>query len=597
MLRLSSLSLLLVTGCLITQEDHEAWLDQDGDGVLRDEDCDDLDALIGTGQSWHLDEDGDGFAAEGAGTLEACEQPSGTSELLGDCDDGDASVYPGADDEWYDGVDSNCDGAPDYDQDGDGYDIEDEGLDCDDTDPDINPEAFEVVDGVDNDCDHDVDFIDLVESGAVLVGEEDGDQTGQSVAGLGDVNGDGVDDVLVGSNRPANEKVYGKAFLALGPLSGEVDLATDTLRIDGTMTRDKVGYKVASAGDVNGDLFADFLVGGHKGGDPSGWTPGEAYLFLGHTSMASVLVDEADVVFQGVNHDDQLGYDMADAGDLDGDGLSDLALTAVSYANQRGKVYVALGVNTTTGTVSVDDLDFGITGEAADDRSGRGVAMGDLTGDGFDELLIGAKEQDGGGPNAGAVYLFDFDGDPQDRDITDADNVIAGAGSGDVAGGSLDVADVDGDGLGDLLVGAERVEDGDGAAYLVSAGNAFDLSSLDKATASVAGDESCGLGRSVVALGDVNGDGQQDVAFGGPGCSVNGQGSGGVFVMLNGLDGALTLDDASFVLAGEGSGHAAGWSVGAAGDIDADGLPDILVGAYDEGGGPGKAYLFYGGDY
>ncbi len=141
MSRVTSLLFLLATGCLITQDDHAAWLDQDGDNVRRDEDCDDHDTGVRGGADWFPDADGDGWGDESADALVACERPSGHTDQLGDCDDGSAAVHPGAEETWYDGVDANCDGASDYDQDGDGYDIEDTGLDCDDTDPDINPTA------------------------------------------------------------------------------------------------------------------------------------------------------------------------------------------------------------------------------------------------------------------------------------------------------------------------------------------------------------------------------------------------------------------------------------------------------------------------
>ncbi len=595
--------LLLLGGCLITEDDHTTWLDQDGDGVQRDIDCDDEDASVGAGGEWYADGDGDGWAAADAVVVEACTQPSGYTDQLGDCDDGSADAHPGGVEEWYDGVDGDCDGADDFDQDGDGWPSAAEGAgdDCDDLDPQVNPSAFELVDGVDNNCDGDSDFLRLDQADAVLLGEDDQDKTGASVAGLGDVNGDGFDDLLVGTDHPANTDIYGKAFLVLGPVDGEIDLASEAIRIEGTRYRDKVGYKVAGAGDTDNDGLADFLVGGQKGGVDETFAPGEAYLFLGAPSLGDLQTDAADLVVQGVNDGDQLGYEIAGRGDLDGDGLADWATTAIEYANLRGKVYVALGASAHRGVVSAGDLDAGFTGLDAGDRHGRGLAMGDLNGDGFDELITGAKEHDAGGSSAGAVFLLDFAGSVASRDMGDVDATILGEKPNSRAGGALAVADLDADGYADLLVGAEtNTVDGAsnaGTVYLIPGGAALPGGDLGDATTRMDGDEGCRLGRSVAIPGDLDGDGTLDLALAGPECSIAATSSGGVMILLGSFEGTLDLGDADIVLAGASADHTAGWSVDGAGDVDADSFADLIVGAPDESGGPGFAYLMYGREF
>jgi hypothetical protein len=589
---------LLASGCLITDADHAARLDQDGDGYTLGEDCDDSDDSVGAGAVWYTDADGDGFAAEGAESVEACFQPSGYAAELGDCDDGDPSVLPGADDDWYDGVDSDCDGADDYDQDGDGWQAEDWGEDCDDEDPSVNPGAREEMDGLDNDCDGDTDFVDLAWAGLVLEGEESEDQAGQSVAGLGDVNGDGFDDLLVGTDHPASGDVLGKAYLLLGPATGALQLGADTLTITGALVREKTGHEVAAAGDTDGDGLADFMVGAYQAENEAGEAPGRAYLFLGASDISSMGVDEAALTIEGVNADDDLGYEMAGGGDLDGDGLADIAVTAVSYANARGKVYLALGGSEHRGLVGVDDLDAGFTGLASSDRHGRGVAMGDVNGDGLDELITGAKEHDANGTNAGAVFLLDFSGSVASRDMNDVDATLLGESAGDHAGGAIAVQDLDGDGYAELLVGAETATANGtnaGAVYLVPGASTLPSGSLGEATTRMDGEPGCRLGRAVAFVGDADGDGETDLVFGGPECELNGEDSGAV-VVISGFEGALFMEDASLVLAGSGSSHKAGWTVGPAGDIDDDGLPDLLVGAPDEGGGAGHAYVWLGAD-
>ena len=595
--------LLLLGGCLITEDDHATWLDQDGDGVQRDLDCDDNDASVGAGSTWFADGDGDGWASEGAAGIQACDQPSGHTDQLGDCDDGSADAFPGGTEVWYDGVDGDCDGADDYDQDGDGWPSEAEGAgdDCDDLDPQVSPSAFELVDGVDNNCDGDTDFLRLDQADAVLVGETDQDKTGGSVAGLGDVDGDGFSDLLVGTDHPANTDIYGKAFLVLGPVDGEVDLAAGAIRIEGTKYRDKVGYKVAAAGDTDNDGLADFLVGGHMGGVDESFAPGEAYLFLGDSGFGDMQTDDADLVVQGVNDGDQLGYDIAGRGDLDGDDLADWATTAIEYANTRGKVYVALGASVHRGVVSADDLDAGFTGLDSGDRHGRGLAMGDVNGDGFDELITGAKEHDAGGTSAGAVFLLDFTGSVASRDMGDVDATILGEKPNSRAGGAIAAADLDADGYVDLLVGAEtNAVDGAsnaGTVYLIPGALTLPSGDLGDATTRMDGDESCRLGRSVSIPGDLDGDGTLDLALAGPECNLAATGSGGVMILLGSFDGTLVIDDADIVLAGASTDHSAGWSVDGAGDVDADSFADLIVGAPDDSGGTGFAYLLYGREF
>jgi hypothetical protein len=151
--------------------------DGDGDGVGFTEDCDDWDASVYPGAdeicdgldndcdgdvdedavdalSWAVDFDGDGFGDTEA-AVRSCDPVEGMVEDATDCDDSDAEVNPAAEEIWYDGVDGDCDGASDYDQDGDGHDSDAyEGDDCDDLDPAVSPSADEVwYDGVDGDCD------------------------------------------------------------------------------------------------------------------------------------------------------------------------------------------------------------------------------------------------------------------------------------------------------------------------------------------------------------------------------------------------------------------------------------------------------------
>jgi predicted RNA-binding Zn-ribbon protein involved in translation (DUF1610 family) len=121
-----------------------------------DDDCDDEidEGFIEDATTWYADADGDGYGDPDDATV-SCEQPEGTVADDTDCDDGNARAYPGGPEVYYDGVDGDCDGASDYDRDGDGHDSDSYGgRDCDDTDAGVNPDETEIwYDGVDGDCD------------------------------------------------------------------------------------------------------------------------------------------------------------------------------------------------------------------------------------------------------------------------------------------------------------------------------------------------------------------------------------------------------------------------------------------------------------
>ena len=141
-----------MAGCAyISDEDEAVRLDPDGDGVPIGQDCDDTDAAVGAPVTWFVDEDGDNYGLDGTETT-GCEVPDLAAVQAGDCDDTDSSVFPGATDTWYDGIDSDCAGDNDFDQDGDGYDRD---TDCDDTDPSLAPTGEPEIyfNGEDDNCD------------------------------------------------------------------------------------------------------------------------------------------------------------------------------------------------------------------------------------------------------------------------------------------------------------------------------------------------------------------------------------------------------------------------------------------------------------
>jgi len=631
-------SLLFVTALLAACGDKDpdtgtdTGTDADGDGWSDGEDCDDDNAAIHPDAdevcdgvdnncdgeidgddavdrgTFYADADGDQHGDAGHPTT-SCTQPDGTVSDSGDCDDGNAAVHPDAG-EVCDGIDNNCDDSIDEnvttvyytDADGDGHgdtdatteaceqprDHVDVGGDCDDSDASRWPGAPEVCgDGVRNDCDGGGGAFDacgisgstsLSSSWAVLRGETDGDYAGTTVSGAGDVNGDGLADILVGAGASGP----GRAYLLLGNISGDVSLSGAHATLLGEDDNDHAGEAVASAGDINGDGLDDVIIGA-LADDNAGSASGSAYLVLGGVSGATSL-SGAYAHLTGEAREDYAGSSVSGAGDIDGDGLDDVIIGAFNSdagATSAGSAYLVLGG--VSGTASLSDAHAQLTGEGYDDNAGGAVSgAGDVDGDGLGDVVIGAYRDDDGGDGSGSAYLV-LGGVSGIHSLSSAHAQLTGESTYDRAGFSVSGAgDVDGDGHDDLLIGAPGEETGGyyaGSVYLVLGGvsGAHSLSSAHAKLSGEAGDDEAG--HAVSGAGDVDGDGLGDLLIGARGDDDGGSTSGGAYLVLGGVSGAHSLSSAHAQLTGEAAGDAAGYAVSGAGDVDGDGLGDLLIGA------------------
>ncbi|MCB9746365.1 MAG: FG-GAP repeat protein [Alphaproteobacteria bacterium] len=601
-------------------------LDNDCDGVV-----DPVSAL--DVRRWYADQDGDGYGLEETELL-SCDAPGvAWSSALGDCDDQDGGVHPGAM-ELCDGVDDDCDGVVDGpdsadalewfpDSDGDGYgdsnlsrfaceqpsgSVAVEG-DCDDTNGAVSPSASEVCgDGLDNDCDGlsapgcgPGGERSLVDADASFPGAARNDAAGSSLAGVGDVDGDGLGDLIIGapthdyrSNGDGGVWLMSGASLGTSPLSGAL------ASFGGDASNDALGSALAGLGDLDGDGYADFALGA-RSADDGATDAGAVYLFLGPVS-GDFSADEADVIWLGAAQEDYAGGALAGGMDFDGDGTLDLAIGALGSdlgGDYGGAVFV-LGAADEGGDLG--DATAIFHGEGRNDRAGDDLAgAGDLNGDGLDDLIVGALGDDDAGTGAGAAYILHGPMSGSGS-LANADAKLVGEAWYDYAGDAVAGGhDVDGDGYDDLLIGAkssDRAATDAGAIYLVL-GPVVSSASLSTADGILLGEADYDYaGYDVAMPGDVNADGFADLLVGAHYEDSGGNAAGAAYLVLGPLSGQLSLSDADAKLTGVATDDEAGAALAGAGDVNDDGYIDLLVGAPGLDGSAtdsGGAYLILGG--
>ena len=315
--------------------------------------------------------------------------------------------------------------------------------------------------------------LELSDADAKLTGETVDDWAGWAVSGAGDVNGDGFDDVLVGAHgNDAGGSSAGAAYLALGPLTGDRDLAAGEAKLIGETASDYAGYALSTAGDMDGDGFDDLIIGAH-GNDAGGTDAGAAYIVHGPVSGV-VDLSTAEAKLVGETAYDYAGICVSDAGDINGDSLGDVVVGAHGWGGvlaDSGAAYVVLGP--VTGTIDLSGAAARLTGEAATDYAGISVSgAGDINGDGLDDLLIGAHGSDAGGTDAGIAYLLIAP--VYSITLSSSHARLIGEEDSDLAGAFVHTAgDTDGDGFDDLFIGAYQHSEGGshaGSAYLILGG-------------------------------------------------------------------------------------------------------------------------------
>ncbi len=393
-----------------------------------------------------------------------------------------------------------------------------------------------------------------------MTGEAAGNIFGYSVSTAGDVNGDGYSDVMVGANNYGGS--LGKAYIFFGGAS--MNNAADVTMIGGTY----LGSALSYAGDVNGDGYSDVIVGER---DYLG-AVGRAYIFLGGTSMDNT----ADVTFTGEAISNFFGTSVSSAGDVNGDGYSDVIIGARGYSSNRGRAYIFFG-----GAAMNNTADVTMTGDTTNIYLGNSVSSaGDVNCDGFSDVIAGAN---GYSSSTGRAYIY-FGGSSMNNT---ADLTMTGETLNNSFGSAVSSAgDMNGDGYAEMIVGAPGYSSGTGRVYLY---DYFMKNEITPDLSMTGSGKNHNLGRSVSSAGDVNGDGYSDVIVGAPGATTN---KGMAFIFFGGASMNNTSDVDIF---GELESNYFGNSVSSAGDVNGDGYSDVIVGALEYSSGRGRAYIYFGG--
>lgn len=420
----------------------------------------------------------------------------------------------------------------------------------------------------------------------------------------GDVNGDGYADVIVGSHTMDVGGIVwaGAAYLFSGNgLSGDKAADTALATINGTTAQEFVGGSVAIAGDVNADGYADVVVGAHG----VNTLVGAAYVFSGKDFAGIVDSSAAIAVLNGTAPNGFFGSAVSGAGDVNNDGYADVIIGANNADAGIGAAYVFSGKNL-SGTLDTTSTLATVNGTSPNGSLGTSVSgIGDINGDHFDDVIIGADQANG---TTGSVYIFNGETLSGNKTANEAVATINGLAAGDKFGDSVSgTGDVNGDGRVDLIVGAAGVTVGAnafaGAAYLFGADTLEGTKDAGAAFATLNGSSANDfLGRSVSGAGDVNNDNYNDVIVGAWGVDVGGNNDAGAAYIFsgNGLTGVKNTTAALATVNGLFAGDSLGSALSGAGDVNADGFDDVIIGAFsaDIGGiaNVGGAYIFGGAD-
>ncbi len=477
-------------------------------------------------------------------------------------------------------------------------------------------------------------------NGFVLNGSNAGNFTGVSTSSIGDFNSDGFDDLIIGAfgADPNGNNAAGESYVLFGSKAGfPVNFNPANLNgsngfiINGVDTNGFSGGAVSSAGDVNGDGIDDLAIGVFGATANGKNNAGKTYIVFGSKNPFPVRFNLSELngnngfVFNGNNEFDYVGLSISKLGDLNGDSLDDLLVNAPGPLNSSaGKSYIIYGrkgsFSPSLNTTDINGTN-GFVINDTDGNSGSSVkGVGDINGDGMADLIIGtdAANPDNNTPGKIQVLFGSRTGFPAvvNRSELNGKNgfIIEGVEintSTFVSG----AGDINGDGINDLIIGvADATANNNSAAgktYIVFGKKAefaplVNLNQLNGSNGFVINgtqiEERSGI--SVDGAGDINGDGFDDIIIGASGASANGNNAAGKSYILFGSNQAFPASfnlaelngNNGFIFNGATADDLTGTAVSSAGDINGDGLGDIIIGTPGSlfNNAPGKSYVVFG---
>lgn len=415
---------------------------------------------------------------------------------------------------------------------------------------------------------------------------------GYAVSSAGDLNGDGYADIAVGAVKYAinGSNKGGAIFVFYGGPGG---LGSQPDWVFGWETSGaELGAAIAGVGDVNGDGYDDLVAGAPGCSNPQ---PKEGCVLVFYGAVAG-LGSTPDQLLELNQRDAYLGTAVDGAGDVNGDGYADVIVGAKWFANElpnEGAAFLFLGGADGLSSAPI----WQVEGNQAGASLGTAVAgAGDVNGDGFDDLLVGAPFRDGTLSDSGyaALYL----GAARGPATTPAWELSGSSANERLGAAVARAGDVNGDGLADFLVGAPGYQNqagkAVGAAFLF-AGKTSGWDATSPLWTAVADRENSQFGAAVSCAGDMNGDGLGDIAIGAPMYTQDQAREGVVFIYL----GTAVAPGAQphWIAEGNKADTLFGFAVALAGDINQNGYTDLLVGAPEYRSQTelrGRAFLFYG---
>ena len=421
-------------------------------------------------------------------------------------------------------------------------------------------------------------------AGVILQSNQAFAQSGTSVASAGDINNDGYGDVLIGAPRfDKGETDEGVVFVHLGSAAGIGTSPAYTL--EANQAGALFGVSVAIAGDVNKDGFSDILAGGHQYSNGQ-VNEGAAFLYYGSASglgPATVLeCNQANAM---------MGYSVASAGDINGDGYSDVVSGARLYGNGQlyeGAIFIYLG-----GAAGLQLTPQKIESGQVDARMGHSVATaGDVNGDGFSDVVVGSYLYDSGSANEGVAFIYH--GSASGLNAVPATTLQSNQAEAWFGWSVASAGDVNGDGYADVIVGGIHYDNGqnnEGAAFVFH-GSVSGVNSIS--VAMIEGNQVEGwLGSAVASTGDVNGDGYSDIIVGGYAFEI-GQTDEGIALIYHGS--ASIVESFAGTTSNGTSMSVLGTVVSHAGDLNGDGFDDVIAAApsLDAYGNIGLVFVYYG---